>query len=443
MKHPAKKQLKCRKKFCPNEIDRRTFIKIISVCTAWLSFDPLFANFRKVHASFPEHRIVSIHHNQVTNWHYPGTDPTTGIPTGEPQRDDQGRGYYDYVNQEIIYQMVDSGICRLTGEPTPQQAWQTLLTNYNPNQSVAIKVNWNGISDMLTQDRPSLESIRETTNAVIHGLLVAGVPENKIYVGDPSNMLVYGTGPHYKNLYPNVNWVERSWPDSENSDYALNNPSAKVDFTGTDADQNKYIANFIVDGDHLINICLFKTHVPGITGAFKNHFGSIYNCETLHSTLNESGYSCLAHINRNLHIKDKTRLIIGDAIFGCWYQNKEPNPFKIFNDDSPKTMFFSTDPVALDSVLLDYMICERETTRDLWVAEHHWLHYIQQYYPELGIHEHWNNSQDKIYTTIEYNQFDISSLTSRKNIDSKIKDFKNNNTSYDDVISTIQNYFGL
>ena len=85
----------------------------------------------------------------------------------------------------------------------------------------------------------------------------------------------------------------------------------------------------LVDADHLINIPILKSHGSYVTLALKNHYGSIafenYSLSTMHQFFNQGNYAgpldlnknnILADISNNPHIRDKTRLVIGDGIFG-------------------------------------------------------------------------------------------------------------------------------
>jgi hypothetical protein len=61
----------------------------------------------------------------------------------------------------------------------------------------------------------------------------------------------------------------------------------------------------------------------------------------------------------NSHIRNKTVLVVGDGIFGALGgQDAPPATWSTFSDKPPKSMFFSTDPVAIDSVMADFLIYE-------------------------------------------------------------------------------------
>ena len=51
--------------------------------------------------------------------------------------------YWNYVNQDVVNDMVDQGVMALTGTATVAAAWRMLLPDYQPGQGIAIKVNFN------------------------------------------------------------------------------------------------------------------------------------------------------------------------------------------------------------------------------------------------------------------------------------------------------------
>jgi len=103
----------------------------------------------------------------------------------------------------------------------------------------------------------------------------------------------------------------------------------------------------------------------------------------------------LADINNNPHIRDKTRLIIGEGLFGNQYSNRgDARRWDIFEKGSPNMYFFSTDPISISSVMTDYIMAERG-----WQS-HQQLH--AGAYLGLGVHEHWDNSENKNYSSFNY-----------------------------------------
>jgi hypothetical protein len=148
----------------------------------------------------------------------------------------------------------------------------------------------------------------------------------------------------------------------------------------------------------------------GVTFGFKNHFGSINRGPSdLHDyTYITKGayyhpqYSPMVDIWKNPNIRDKTVLILGDAIFAQWPSNAgPPRRWNSFNNDSPNMILLSVDPVAIDSVMYDYF--EREGSPMSGSDD-----YLRSAAQEgLGVFEHWNNPQDKEYSVIDYVHLDL------------------------------------
>jgi len=103
----------------------------------------------------------------------------------------------------------------------------------------------------------------------------------------------------------------------------------------------------------------------------------------------------------------KTLLYIGDGTYGCRWMNTDISHFKMypFNDDWLSSLFFSQDPVAIDSVMYDFLHAEGTGPSE---AAQNYLHQCAEppadvYDPEndgvylsdsLGVHEHWDTSID-------------------------------------------------
>ena len=60
--------------------------------------------------------------------------------------------YWNYVNQNVVSNMVDQGLMALIGTSTVADAWQALLPNYQSGQAIAIKVNSVKLPRPLTHD---------------------------------------------------------------------------------------------------------------------------------------------------------------------------------------------------------------------------------------------------------------------------------------------------
>ena len=73
-------------------------------------------------------------------------------------------------------------------------------------------------------------------------------------------------------------------------------------------------------------------------------------------------------------------------------------------------IFLAVDPVAADSVMYDYLAQEATLLNDqIHEAGDDYLYLAAQ--AGLGVFEHWNNDQDKQYTTIDYLHIDLDQQT--------------------------------
>lgn len=303
-------------------------------------------------------RVVHVRHTSVTNW------------TGSPY------AYWNYVNQTKVNLMVEQGLKTLTGQSNLVNAWQVLLPNYVQGQGIAIKVNFNNTMQMACgNETGQINALPQLVIALIGGLKARGVAESDIKIYDGVNRIF---PPYFINAihsqYPNVQLFHACADDSHKVTYNSSNPSATVQFSppsGVPSPASQKIADVLVNATYLINIPIMKNHsCAGITLAFKNHFGTISNPGGVHSHVffNDgcgggfySNYSPLVDIYKNSNIRNKTILTVGDGIFGCLGSEDGYPSFWINTfgqGEFPKSLFFSRDPVAIDSVMADFLRAE-------------------------------------------------------------------------------------
>ena len=358
------------------------------------------------------HRVVSVHHSGATNWEFACTG-SGSCPV-----------YYgdsDYVDQSIVNQMFDKGMQTLTDTDSTEDAWQMILPDYQNEEIVAIKVNFNdsimgGGTSGYGDDDAYVDALPQVVNAVISGLITRGVAQENIRIFDSSRHIT----DRFRNLiaYPNVTYYDRSGngDDVNASTFDSAIASASIDFSnsGYPASSSTHkITDVLIESDYLINIPIMKRHGgAGITLSLKNHLGSINGFvsggHTMHRYfyLNGSQYDSTSNpivdINANTQIKDKTVLIIGDGLYAGWSSNNTPpQRWDSFNNDSPNMLFFAADPVAADSVMFDYLDMEgyvRPASEDIMIVAAN---------SGLGVHERWNNNEDREYTAIDYVPIDL------------------------------------
>ncbi len=361
------------------------------------------------------HRVVSVHHSQATGWDF----QCTGSGACPEYYGDKA-----FVDQQTVDQMVARGMRALTGAASVQEAWQAILPHYLPNEIVAIKVNFNdsimgGGTRGYRDNDAYVDALPQVVNSVISGLVDRGVSQENIRIFDASRYVT----DRFRNriAFPGVVYYDRygNGDDVRPSGFGSDDPQAGVDFSpsGYPASSSAHkISDVLVESDYLINIPIMKKHGgAGITLSLKNHLGTINGFVSGGHAMHKYFYlwgdhysshaNPIVDINLNPHIKDKTVLVIGDALYAGWRSNNTPpQRWQSFGNDSPNMLFFAVDPVAVDSVMFDFLAREGyvdpESEDILMVGAQ----------AGLGVHERWNNDVDREYTAIDYLEIDMDGL---------------------------------
>ncbi len=407
-------------------LSRRDFLKYTGAATG------LFLTSRLLEYPFLSYanqrpRVVSVYDSNATDYDY-----ITGF-------------HWEYVNQNVVNNMMAQGVMALTGKTNTEAAWKELIP-YQSGEKVLIKFNFNNSRDCEGYDN-KIDPLAETANAIIDGLISIGVPGDKIWFTDPSRKIPEkfreGIINPYIQYYSHLSCTGLNYHIIDYID-----PKSPAASTATCPAGEKILPSQIfVEADHLINVPILKSHGEYVTLALKNHYGSVlfqnYDRSEMHAFFNEGKNSAgcdlnktniLADINNNPHIKNKTRLVIGDGLFGNPFTNwKDTERWEIFGNDDPNIFFFSIDPVAISSVMTDYIVAERGG------QDHEQLHAAAGL--GLGIHDHWDAFETKNYTAIDYIPFDLNNpKISRVDIDQAIRDYKAGNATEKEVKDIISRY---
>lgn len=346
-------------------------------------------------------RVVTVHNSAATTW----ANPDSGNP-------------HERMNQTEISRMVEAGLLSLTGDETLAGAWRTLVP-YKSGQRVAIKLNFNNTYTNDWNDDPWMNPYAELVNAVLEGLITSGVPADRITLADPSRIIndsfrsrITVSGVRYV-VRPGVEIGGRA-SVSAASFVADGSPFASL----SQAAPGDWIvirpATVFADADHIINIPQLKGHGgASVTLGLKNHFGSVLFPSsgigesswhdyfyTWGSDYGGLSYNLLADINANPVFRYKTRLVIGDGLLGHPEINYvDPVSWSSFAGGPPELLFFGVDPVAVDSVMFDFLQAECAAA-SLAPRNDDILHYAASV--GLGVHEHWDNAGSKFYTAIDH-----------------------------------------
>jgi hypothetical protein len=246
------------------------------------------------------------------------------------------------ANQTVVNTMMDNAIKSLTGQATVVQAWTSIFTTHNSGpdyvngENIVLKVNFNNSWDCDNNGCP----IYQVTNAVLRQLVNdKNIPQ--------ANIAVYDTSRDFPSYF--IQGVSSSFPN------VRLNPDAGPNGACTVAD-NVLGAPFgcaLSNAKYLINMPLLRVHGgAGVTLSFKNHLGSTSQPGNFHGGFFNTNPSTnsLVRLNQHPFIRAKTILIIDDALYGLTRGGPDGHP-----DLTPNSLFLSKDPVAIDSVMTDYL----------------------------------------------------------------------------------------
>ena len=247
-----------------------------------------------------------------------------------------------------IRNMMRRGMADLTGAPDWTSAWKQFV---EPGDVVGIKVNPVGAPHVIS----SAEVLRE----IIGGLEAAGIKRRDIVVYDryrrqffkagfdkwlPEGVRTSSAAEDYETVQQAIEGYD---PDHYMDmaltlpGYDINNPTAR----------RSYAARFITkEVNKLINLPVLKDHQSaGITLALKNlSHGLVNNVNRSHATktMNTCGAFIPAVVSMPV-IRNKTVLHIMDGIKALYHGGPGARPQFVWEH---KTIYFATDPVALDRV---------------------------------------------------------------------------------------------
>ncbi|MEW5814092.1 MAG: DUF362 domain-containing protein [Spirochaetota bacterium] len=251
------------------------------------------------------------------------------------------------IEPEIIRVMVSEGIKTFTGKKSVRDAWLSLIPELKSSDVIGIKLNC---------INSRFYSHREVVEALIWGLRETGVAENNIIVWDRSDWEIKRCG------------------------YAINTGKTGIRYSGTtqyDESLAVRTSSRTENGtrlttiltrqcDYLINVPVLKDHgTAGVTLSMKNHYGSISNPAWHH------GNYCdpyIAYINAAAQIREKTKLIVLDALLGIHSGGPHGSPQWV-----NRQLLIGTDTVAVDfegMMMIEQKRLERSRPSILRMSRH-------------------------------------------------------------------------
>ena len=247
---------------------------------------------------------------------------------------------------EPVRAMVDRGMKELTGAPTAQDAWRVL---FNKNDVVGIKVSPVG--------GPKLCSDPSVIHAIFDGLNQAGVPDHQIVVFNRYRAEAVHCGID-KWVRPGIRFTGAA-PAYDNSQLEIDGYDEKhymemavvkpEDDPNDPRSRRSYVAKVVTtDVNKIINLPVLKHHQSaGVTITLKNmSHGFVNNVNRSHysNTANSCGNFIPTVVSLPI-IRQKVVLHVVDAVRAQYHGGPSGRPQFQWE---PKTLYFGTDPVALD-----------------------------------------------------------------------------------------------
>ena len=307
---------------------RRNFLKYTALGAAGLGLglsgleDLLGAPTENTSPSGKKGRVVAVKSNGV-------------MQSGRPEPD-------------IVRNMVDEGMFALTGKKKTADAWRTLFT---PDDVVGIKINPLGGVKLTTKP--------EVVNAIIAGLVAAGVKENNIIIWDRFSYHLIQAGYPLNKGSSGVRCYGTE--PTAGYDKAVFYEPLDDYFNKREEDGARSLFRSIVTKQvtAIINVPVLKDHgIAGVTLCLKNlGFGVINNTKRFHP----APYFCdpaSAEVCAHPALRNKVRLHVADALQACF--DGGPAGMKAWTMWNEERLLFGTDPVAMDRIGLELIDKQRK-----------------------------------------------------------------------------------
>jgi hypothetical protein len=386
-------------------------------------------------------RVVWIHDADATDWLGPGDGHWW-----EP-------AHTDYT---VVDEMVSLSLRRLSGQNNESDAWDAFFryfnrcnargdVGYSSGEKIIIKVNYVGCHaltggvDPVSYDLTSLRDYPNTSPQVILAVLrqlvnVVGVSEEDISVGDPQARFPNDFHDIFHLEFPDIHYLDYYGGNAEHPRTAVQFSAVPFYWSSHPTGKTQdFVPQSYADATYLINIANLKAHTgAGMTLCAKNHYGSLIRIPyqsgyyDMHASLPSriaanDNYRAHVDLMGHAHMGGKTVLMLVDGLYeGVHGADNVPRQWDCepFNGDWTSSIFASQDPVALESVCFDLMQLDGDPRQYPQMAGvDDYLHEAAQadnppsgtfYDPDhdgdierlasLGVHEHWNNSTERMYS---------------------------------------------
>jgi len=351
--------------------------------------------------------------------------------TGHWWDDDTG------VRQDVADRMLSRSLLALTGAATDEEAWARIFrhTNrergrgdvgYAEGERIAFKINCNnayaGYADADNQADASPQSVLAMVRQLVKH---AGVPADRITVYEAVRVVPDRVYTKTHREFPGVVFVD-SQGDGTNGRQPVEWQEDVLAYSVETPGVGRRVPRCVRDATYLVNMALLKGHpTTGVTLTAKNHYGTVDVRDHrvyANSSKHPMGiYHPFVDMIGSSQLGGKTLLFMIDGLYGLRDVNDDVAQHghwkTLFGGEWLASYFLSLDPIAIDSVGLDFLAAEFPEGRGGNPAPitnaDNFLHEGARadappsgtaYHPNgrplasLGVHEHWNNATARQYS---------------------------------------------
>jgi len=268
------------------------------------------------------------------------------------------------IDGDRVRKEIGAGMAELTGEKNPGKAWGKFV---GKKDVVGIKVN--PIGEAVLSTKP------EVVDAIIEGLLAAGVPKKNIVIWDRRLFQLEAAGftaarfPGIRILGTEMKGPNGEFYDGKGELWAKDNIDREALPYVADVEQkydketlgyminegkSSYFTKIVTETvTKIVNVPILKNAGATTTCCLKNlSYGALSNTSRLHKLWMKSvAEPCAFPV-----LRDKVVLNIVDGLQACYDGGPGANPKFIYDAN---VLLFGTDPVAVDAVAHDMIVKER------------------------------------------------------------------------------------
>jgi len=264
------------------------------------------------------------------------------------------------ADADKVHAMVSAGIKAFTGQKEAAAAWRSIVSS---NDVVGIKIN--------TQSGPLQSTRRAVVEAIAEGLRAAGVLSNNIYVFDCDPMQMRAAG--YLRSSPTNSFREVSIIDGTGWDpavYFQNNLAGKLIWgdllfgkeEGEDISKRSHLPKLVTGTiTKLINVPVLQDHdVCGLSGCLYNLSLAMVDNTRRFEMPGQHGDPMIAEICAMEPVRSKLVLNVTDGLIAGYAGGPTFKPQYSWNYGA---LYFSADPVAVDSLCIEALDAKRREAK--------------------------------------------------------------------------------